>query len=161
MSSYPLVFCFRDLIAGRGFVAAVETKGRLVLAQEDGGWNLYGVEPGGISGCAEDRDAAFADFRRTYQCALDDIAHEAASFSAFRVAVTELVMQTNGDVEAEWEALRDRVRHHGLGLEDFERRDTSGYVASVRVELVDGKRSPERTEPTPELNPQVKYAEAA
>jgi hypothetical protein len=163
VTSFPLVFCYRDLIAGRGFVAGIETKGSLVLSREPEGWTLYGVNPGGLAGGAEDRDAAFADFRRSYQEALSEIAHEAENFASFKVAVERFIGETNDDVAAEWNVLRQCVRDGELDL-DLEKKDTSDFSPGVDVFPVGSEAcSPDVTGsvPSPELNAESRYLRAA
>jgi hypothetical protein len=158
-AAYPLVFTFRDLLAGRGFIVAVETVGRAILAQEPEGWTLYGVNPGGVAGGAEDRAAALADFRRGYTQVLDDIAHEAPDFAAFKAAAEAVVRQTNEDAAAEWEALRGRVRA-GEIAPDMQRHE--GEVRTcVEVHLVEPTATARAKSPTPALNPESIYTEAA
>lgn len=109
--AFPLIFRFRDLIAGAGFIAAVEVHGRLILREEESdGWTLEGVNPGGVVGCAEDREAAFADFRRTYQQVLTDVAFDTRDFPSFRAAVVALFEETTDGLVGEWETLRSDVR---------------------------------------------------
>lgn len=42
MTRYPLLFGFRDLIAGNGFVAGVAINGRALLVDEDDGFWIFG-----------------------------------------------------------------------------------------------------------------------
>ena len=159
VEAFPLVFTFRDLLAGRGFIVAVETEGRAILAQEPEGWTLYGVNPGGVSGGAEDRRGALADFRQGYTAVLDDIANEAANFAAFKAAAEALVHQTNEDAATEWETLRARVRAGDLALDL--RRHEGEVRTCVKVHLVESAPASRATLPTPALNPESNYAEAA
>ncbi len=164
VTSFPLIFNFRDLIAGQGFVASITTRGRLVLAEEAEGWTLYGVNPGGLAGGAEDRTAAFADFRGGYQSVLDDIAHEAKDFETFKASVERFVLDTNLDVGAEWERLRTLVRSGAINLDDMERDETEG-LACTSVQLVTPKPDhdcePTPPPPGPELNSEESYRKAA
>lgn len=156
VNSYPLVFDFRDLIAGRGFIAAIRTCGRGVLSDEPEGWTLYGINPGGMAGCAESREGALADFRRTYTQVLDDIVRDARDFEAFKAGVEAFVAETNRDAGGEWETLRERVRSGDLSLE-MERRATADFVPHVEVRLVEPGPTRRETWPTPEMNPGGTY----
>ena len=55
MTHYPLLFGFRDLVAGNGFVAGVNLNGRALLADEGDGFVMYGVNPGGIAAGGSNR----------------------------------------------------------------------------------------------------------
>jgi len=158
--TFPLVFTFKDLLAGRGFIVAVETVGRVILAHEAEGWTIYGVNPGGVAGGAEDRSAALADFRRSYTEVLDDIAHEAPDFAAFTRSAEAVLYQTNEDAAAEWERLRARVRAGEVTLDDMQRH-TGEVEPRVTVSCVEPAPAARATRPTPALNPQGTYAEAA
>jgi hypothetical protein len=163
--AFPLVFTFKDLLAGRGFVVSVETWGRVVLAEEAEGWTIYGVNPGGVAGGGENRSAALADFRRSYQEVLDDIAHEARDFTAFKASAEAVLHQVNEDVAAEWTALRERVRAGDLTLEEMKRHEGE-FVPHIDVRLVDIATPPAEEvagikTPSPALNSQDYYAEAA
>ena len=159
MNSFPLVFSFRDLVAGNGYVAAVEASGRIILEHDPdaGEWTLCGVNPGGIAGGAGEEKVAFADFRATFRGVLDDIAHEAANIEAFKAAVEAFVGQTNASAEAEWAALREQVRAGKLSL-DLQRVDASAFVPQVIVRRVDGDHG---EAPSPRLNPVETFNQAA
>ncbi len=159
--AYPLVFSFRDILAGRNFMVSVETRGRLVLAREDGCWTVYGGNPGGVAGGGESAPAALTDFRRGYFDVLDDIAHEATDFAAFKAAVEAVVHQPSEDVVREWAELRERVRAGEINLENVERRDTSDFVPSVLVRRIEQEPAPPAVRPAPDLNPVQVFLEAA
>ena len=63
MPQYPLLFGYRDLVMGNGFMAGVTTEGRALLVDEDGGAWMYGVNPGGVAAGGHDHGAAAAAFR--------------------------------------------------------------------------------------------------
>ncbi len=100
---YPLLFTFRDVIAGNGFLAGVAVDGRAVLEEspEDGAW-FYGVDPGGIAGHGETSQEAHQEFREVYRSILDDISAEAADFPAFEALVTEFLSSINRPNEEQW-----------------------------------------------------------
>jgi predicted RNase H-like HicB family nuclease len=52
--------------------------------QKDGGYWMYGVNPGGVAGGGESREAAFNDLKQAYLSGLFDVALEATTFEAFR-----------------------------------------------------------------------------
>ena len=80
MTRYPLLLGFRDLIAGNGFVASVALNGRALLVDEDDGFWMYGVNPGGLAAGGSTAAEALAEFRKDYRLVLFDIATEAEGF---------------------------------------------------------------------------------
>lgn len=82
---YPVLFSYRDLVEGRGFVAGVGTSGRALLDKDDDGEvTVNGVSPGGLGGIGGSRREAMADFRDGYRTVLYDLAAEARDFEEFR-----------------------------------------------------------------------------
>lgn len=75
MKAYPLLFSYRDPVIGNGYVAGVEMRGRALLtAEDDEGWWVEGVSPGGFASGGATRQEALSSFRTTYQHVLVDIA---------------------------------------------------------------------------------------
>jgi len=107
---YPLVFSFRDLIGGNGFVAAVSMDGRVLLAEEDDDTWMFGVQPGGVAGGDRQRDVAFTEFKRNYLSVLFDIAAEAESFDAFSARINEFFAEVNVPNSDDWNAALAEVR---------------------------------------------------
>jgi hypothetical protein len=110
MTHYPLFFGFRDLIAGDGYVASVAVNGRALLAQEDDGFWMYGVNPGGLAAGGTTAAEAQSEFRNDYRLVLFDIATEAQSFEDFEREVLEFFNATNKPTAEEWEAAVTEVR---------------------------------------------------
>lgn len=46
---YPLLFDYKDCIAGNGFLAAVVVSGRALMRSEDDEWWMHGVQPSAIA----------------------------------------------------------------------------------------------------------------
>jgi hypothetical protein len=110
MRAYPLIFGFRELVAGNGFVAGVNIQGRALLKDDDGSWWLYGVEPGGISDYGATEHEAYQSFRQSFREVLYDSATLAADFDAFKSDVEGFCGQTNEAWAIEWERARDAIR---------------------------------------------------
>lgn len=143
MKSYPLVFSFRNLIAGNGFVASVVLDGCVLLTEEDDGdvW-MFGVQPGGIAGGEDNRrETAFRQFNENYQTVLFDIASEAESFDEFKASVEEFFATVNGPNAKEWERLRALVKNGDVCLPDLESVDANKRPPSVEVKLCDNSAS--------------------
>lgn len=112
MIHYPILFGFRDLVAGPGFVAGVATEGRALLVdegQDDGFW-MYGVNPGGVAGTGSTLGEAQADFRQRYKSVLFDIASASRDFTTFRRSVEQFFSETNKPTEEEWNIAVEDVR---------------------------------------------------
>jgi len=112
MKRYPILFGFRDLVAGPGFVAGVATEGRALLVdegQENGFW-MYGVNPGGVAGTGSTPGDTQADFRQRYKSVLFDIAGASTSFETFRQSIEQFFQETNKPTAAEWDAAVEDVR---------------------------------------------------
>jgi hypothetical protein len=106
----PLVFGYRDLIEGEGFVAVVEVYGRALLVQGDEEIWMNGVNPGGLAGGGGTRREALFDFRSGYQSVLFDLAEAAADFTDFQHRVEAFFHQTNRPNEADWTRALEQVR---------------------------------------------------
>lgn len=134
---YPLVFSFRDIIAGNGYVAAVGMDGRVLLTEEDDGdtW-MFGVQPGGIAGGDRGRDVAFAEFRKSYSSVLFDFAADATSFGEFEAKVTEFFNQINEPVADEWDLALVDVRTKQLSLADLRTVKSESRTPRLTIEEI-------------------------
>jgi len=114
MISYPILFGYRDLIGGRGFVAFVQANGRALLTEDaENAW-LYGVNPGGIAGGGSSRDDAVRRFKDSYLSVLYDIAAEAQSFDEFKQEVERFFYDVHEPNEREWSAAHAAVKSGDL-----------------------------------------------
>ena len=100
---YPILFTYRDILAGNGFVAGIEVRGRYLMADEseEGVW-VYGVNPGGLSAVGDSQKEATSAFREAYRESLFDIAGDARTFDDFKSAITHFVEDKNSHYCAEW-----------------------------------------------------------
>lgn len=110
MTRYPILFGFRDLIAGNGFVAGVAVNGRALLVDEGDGYWMYGVNPGGVAAGGATASEAQSEFRVAYRSVLFDIASESADFAAFRTEVERFFSETNEPTKTEWDEAVSEVR---------------------------------------------------
>lgn len=108
--NYPILFTFIDKVSGRGFLAKVSVHGRALAAEEEGGWWMYGVEPGDLA----EGGATFAEaqdrFRKTFRAILFDIAEGAKDYKSFRAEVNHFFKGVNQPTEEEWQAAVLEVR---------------------------------------------------
>ncbi len=156
MKLYPLVFSFRDLIAGNGYVATVAMDGRVVLAEEDDQdiW-MFGVQPGGIAGGERQQALAFAEFKKSYISVLFDIAADALSFDEFKEKVTAFFGEINEPNLADWERARAEVKSGAISRVDLAKVDADVRSPSLMIE----EMAPAKTSST--VNEFDQIAEAA
>lgn len=110
MKQLPLVFTFKQIVLGDGFVAGVSMRGRALL--EDGGEETWitGVAPAGLAGGGIDRASAFADFRKGWAEILFDIASDSTSFSDFKDRCSDFLATARESITQEWLAALEEVR---------------------------------------------------
>ena len=140
MAEYPLLFGFRDVIAGSRFWAGVHIDGRALLVEEDDGAWLYGVEPGSVAGYGATAQEAHQDFRAGYRSVLADLAEEAEDFAAFKALVQDFLSTVNRPNEAQWEEAVQLVRTGELNLEWLPQRSANLARRIEIVELKDPRR---------------------
>ena len=119
-ATYPLLFTFLDKVEGDGYLPEVAVHGRLLAVQEDEGWWMYGVNPGGLAASGKDRGQAYAEFRKTLMEVLFDIASDAPDFYTFRKLATKFFGETNEPTLKEWEAARQQVRAGSINVENMQ-----------------------------------------
>ena len=147
MKQRPLFFSFSELVPGRDFVASVRLVGQVLLVEEEDGWGLYGVCPGGISGGGATRDEAHADFMRTLLGALLDLAEEAKGFRAFEKSLRASLWQVNAPNLRDWKAAVKEVRQRRAGFEwapgkPLARIDADVQKARLKVALLPANALP-------------------
>jgi len=136
MTRYPLLFGFRDLIAGNGFVAGVALNGRALIVDEDDGFWMYGVNPGGLAAGGSTASEALSEFRKDYRLVLFDIATEAPSFEDFERQVTEFFNAVNKPTASEWEEAVAEVRSGKIDADWLPKRraETRLYVEVTKLD---------------------------
>ena len=134
MKLYPLVFSFRDLIAGNGFVAAVSIDGRALLSEEEDGYWMFGVQPGSVAGGGDAKAISFKQFKDSYLSVLFDMAAEAVSFEQFDAMVKLLFTQVNEPNLSEWESALAAVRANSITLEDVARVPADSRVPALLIQ---------------------------
>lgn len=133
MTKFPIVFQFRDFVAGNGFVAHVLTDGRALLVVEpDGDHCVFGVQPGALAGVATDASTALNEFKSRYISVLFDMAGEASTFDDFKRGVEEFFAAILPEGDEEWRAALDEVRRSNTSLDE---------LPTVRAEAVPSRIS--------------------
>ncbi|MBA3638768.1 MAG: hypothetical protein M3541_22275 [Acidobacteriota bacterium] len=128
----PLIFTYRDLIAGNKFQATVAVRGRALahLDADDEIW-IEGVQPGGMSGTGVSLQEAHADFRRGFTAILIEIASLSSDFASFEAEVHRFFYEKNEVAMQEWGASIDPARAEQLAAQfalDRIKPDTEPYV---------------------------------
>ena len=136
MTHYPLLFGFRDLVAGNGFVAGVDLSGRALLVNEGDGFWMYGVNPGGIAAGGGTAGEAHSQFRSAYRSVLFDIAAEAVDYAEFEREVTSFVEATNQPTAAEWDEAVLEVRRGKVDADWLPKRKAESRIG-VQISLLD------------------------
>jgi len=153
---YPLLFSFRDLIAGKGFVAGVVVDGRVLLEEEgDGEVWMYGVQPGGVAGGGPSRDAAFREFKNRYISVLYDVAQDADSFAVFEREVTAFFNTVSDGTGRDWEAALAEVRRTQASLPGVPTMKAEDRTPTLQIILID------ETNSRPSANALDQFSEAA
>src|SRR5437773_2171380 len=96
---YPLLFTFRDVISGDGFLAGITLSGRALMELEQDRWCIYGVRPGAIAESGITPQEAFLRFRNRYKEVLFDIAEEYRAFDKFKEEVEQFFYQPDQEEE--------------------------------------------------------------
>jgi len=111
---HPLMFVFRDVISGRGFLAGITLSGRALMVEEDGKWWIYGVRPGAIAECGDGMSDAFARFRTAYKEVLFDVAGEYDTFDGFKQEVERFFYEPDVEEEQRWEDALTTIRKSSM-----------------------------------------------
>ncbi len=136
--SLPLLFTFKQLVLGDGFIAGVKMAGRALLEVEDGETWITGVNPVGFAGGGMDRAGAFADFRRGWSEILFDIASESTSFEDFSRRASVFLDATDERYTKEWLESLDEVRANGTTDPELRSEKTGDHP--LKFEVVELKR---------------------
>ena len=110
---YPVLFTYRDVIIGAGYVAHVEASGRFLI--EDKGTDediwIYGVNPGGLAAKGVGQKEAAEEFRASYRTVLIDLAEESTDFNTFKNQVEIFYRSTCEATDKDWQEAVARVRN--------------------------------------------------
>ncbi len=166
MDAYPLIFKFKDLIAGPGFLAGVQIEGRVLMAEEkedeNSEWWLYGVSPGGIAQEGATPQEAYLNFREFFRGVLEDLAVNAGNFADFQKSVNNFVTEENKAQAAIWKETRNAIRSGALKPDGaFSSLDKITDDAPARVVACVQLDAQKNWSPSPQDNPEYIYASAA
>ena len=105
MAHYPLLFKFRNLVVGNGFIAGIEARGRALMVEESPeNWWMYGVQPGALAEGGETWKDAYQAFLNSYTAILVDVAESTSGFEEFKAEVTSFLKDSCEPRADEWHA---------------------------------------------------------
>lgn len=118
MVNYPVMFTFRDVVSGNGFLSGVTLGGRALIVPEDGSWSIYGVRPAPIAESGKTPLEAFANFRNAYKNVLFDLAEDAETFEQFKEKTEMFYSSPDADEESRWTEAFKTIRRGGVNIEE-------------------------------------------
>jgi hypothetical protein len=142
---YPLMFTYRDVISGDGFLAGITLSGRALMIKENDEWWIYGVRPGAIAETGKTPQEAYLRFRNRYKQILFDIAGECRTFEAFKQETERFFYEPDEEEERRWEDAVAAIRSGELTKPAALSELPSGEAPETRpsqitVERLDGQR---------------------
>lgn len=108
---YPLMFTYKDCIAGNGFLAGVKVSGRALMLEEDSEWWMYGVRPAAIAETGKTPEETSLKFRESYTKVLFDFASDAKDFENFEAEVHRFFNERETEIETAWEQAFQLIRN--------------------------------------------------
>ena len=139
---HPLMFTFRDVISGEGFLAGITLSGRCVMVMENGEYWMYGVRPGAISETSDSPKALLVSFRERYREILFDIADERRTFESFKEEVERFFLEPDPQEERRWEEAVQKIRLEELAppeeLSNLPTESPATRPSQITVERLDG-----------------------
>jgi hypothetical protein len=138
MKAYPLLFTFKELVSGNGFLAGVSLGGRGLMVHEgdEDGWWFYGVEPGSAAEGGATPQEAHLRFREAFKAVLLDIASEVDAFDSFEAEVRRCLGTKDEAEEARWLAAVVTLREADEAespFDDLPRRPAETKPAGLEV----------------------------
>jgi predicted RNase H-like HicB family nuclease len=147
MDEYPLLFTYREVVTGDGFMAGVILDGRALLVDEkEDGWWAYGVEPGALSETGDTPHEALFYYRQAYASVIADLARDAnGSFERFQAMAEAFFAQKDAKDEARWHAARQVLQsdqakpHAALGGLPREKAESPRRLLVVRLDKAEAQ----------------------
>lgn len=110
----PLLFSFKQVVVGNGFLAGVQMDGHALLEMDPvvGGHECWitGIAPVGIAGGGADRGVAFVEFRKAWTEVVFDLATAAKSFVDFRATCNAFLSSQQESMTTLWQNAVTEVR---------------------------------------------------
>jgi len=141
MKFYPLMFTFRDVVSGNGFLAGITISGRALMVYEDEVWWAYGVRPGALAESGASPQEGFLRFRNRYREVLFDVAAESKDFQAFKTEVERFYFEPDHEEETRWadamQAIRSGDAAPDAPFSSLPRETPESRPSQVTVERLD------------------------
>ncbi|MDA1000088.1 MAG: hypothetical protein O2807_06175 [bacterium] len=139
MSNYPLFFTLHKIVMGNGFIVSVEARGKALAVQNEDGFWIFGVNPGGIGGGGENLKESYQEFREGFLSVLYDIAAAASTFEEFKKEAEEVFHSVCEKSEREWTEAVAFVRENHveadiLNLDNKIKADTEAFLNLVEIQ---------------------------
>lgn len=152
-TQYPILFTYRDVVIGAGYVAHVEASGRFLI--EDKGidedvW-IYGVNPGGLAAKGSSQKEAAEEFRASYRTVLIDVAEESVDFDAFKNLVETFYRSTCEATEKDWQDAVIRVRNGDIDS-DWLVKKPAERECNIKVTCIASNRPQPQIDANPSMN---------
>ena len=133
----PLLFEYRFLVVGNGFLADITASGKVLCVQEAPGevW-MYGVQPGALADWGATEAEAHQAFHRAFHELLIDISASAPTAEAFEAEVRTFCETVNVPNARMWDRALEEVRAGRASTDGLDRwpadRPVSVNIAIVR-----------------------------
>jgi hypothetical protein len=162
MTHYPLMFTWRDVVSGNGYLAGVTLYGRVLMTREDDKWWTYGVRPGAIAEFGETPAESLNKFHDRYKMVLYDFAEAALNFESFKNEVEKFYAQPDREEENRWTQAFLAVRNGKAEVEhpfdNLPRENPEARPTGVSVQALNELQ---RFTPTDNIPDAYAYAAAA
>ncbi len=152
-TQYPVLFTYRDVVIGAGYVAHVEASGRFLIEDNGTGedvW-IYGVNPGGLAAKGADQKEAAEEFRASYRTVLIDLAEESIDFDAFKNQVEIFYQSTCEATEKDWQEAVTRVRNGEIDS-DWLVKKPAEHECNIKVTCIASDRPQLQIDADPSMN---------
>lgn len=156
--NYPLFPSYQGAVIGKGFVADISARGRILASLDAEGWWLYGVNPGAVAADGHSLEDAHAQIRETLRLVFIDFAEEAQSFDEFKARVTLFFDETGDDAVEDWKAAVEAIRGSGGANIGLPRAPAESSVFIVVSEIAQAELTPALNVPAMNM-PAVKERE--
>ncbi len=150
---YPVLFTYRDVVIGGGFVAHVEASGRFLIedkGKDEDVW-IYGVNPGGLAAKGSRQKEATEEFRASYRTVLIDLAEVSADFDAFKNQVETFYWSTCEATEKDWQDAVIRVRNGDIDS-DWLVKKPGEHECKIKVTCIASNRPQPQIDANPSMN---------
>ncbi len=134
MNRLPLLFSFKEMVFGDGFLAEVVAKGRMLAEKEKGGVWIYGVQPGGLSAGGKDENQAYIEFKSTFIEILSHMAKK-STYEEFKEEARKFFHEVCDPTLEDWKASVIEIRKKNTNPTNF-KSESAESPRSIRVKRI-------------------------